>query len=127
MLRHESPTEDPGPGPLEPGEHLVAPPWRLIVWGQHRPLAGGPVSLSDRFLRFTPAWSGLEAMRHSAAASSSASTLRIPREEILRVSWERAMFFLKNLRLDRSGGQELHLLGGQEALQQLAAALEVRS
>jgi hypothetical protein len=85
------------------------------------------VSLSDRFLRFTPAWSGLEAALHSAAASSSAPALRIPREEIRRVSWERAMFFLKNLRLDSQGQRELHLLGGQEALQQLAAALGVRS
>ncbi|MCS6902048.1 MAG: hypothetical protein RMJ98_20705 [Myxococcales bacterium] len=125
MLRHQNCSDKSAPGPLEPGERLVAPPWRLIVWGPGQPLAGGPVALSDRYLRFTPTWSGLEVTLHGVSGSFSSQTLCIPRAELLQVSWERAMFFLRNLRVDGAGGRVLHLLGGQESLRQLAAALGV--
>lgn len=125
MLRHDLPRDEPASEALEPDERLVAGPWRVIVWGSGQPLAGGPLSLSDRYLRFSPAWAGLDAVLHASATSSSSPLLRVPRDQIVRVSWEHAMHFLKNLRMELPENRTLHLLGGKETLQQLAAALGV--
>jgi hypothetical protein len=126
MLRHDLPRDEPAPEALEPDERLVAGPWRVIVWGSGRSLAGGPLSLSDRYLRFSPAWAGLDAVLHAGTnPSSPPPLLRVPRDQIVRVSWEHALQFLKNLRMELPENRTLHLLGGKETLQQLAAALEV--
>jgi hypothetical protein len=126
MLRHDLPRDEPAPEALEPDERLVAGPWRVIVWGSGRSLAGGPLSLSDRYLRFSPAWAGLDAVLHAGTnPSSPPPLLRVPRDQIVRVSWEHALQFLKNLRMELPENRTLHLLGGKDTLQQLAAALEV--
>lgn len=122
MLRHESPS-DPSPEALEPGELLVAPAWRVIVRGSGPTLTGGPFSITDRYIRYTPAWSGLQAVLHSGGTASSSAPLCIPRERVARVSWERAMFFLRSLRMDFLDNTELHIFGSRDVLQQIGVIL----
>jgi hypothetical protein len=126
MLRHDDPHDEPSAGPLDPGERLVGGPWRLIVWGPGRSLAGGPLLLTDQALRFTPAWAGLDAVR-PASGPPSAPPLRAPRASIARVAWEHSLFFLRNLRMEFLDIAPIHVLGGKEELRQLAEALGVRS
>lgn len=78
--------------------------------------------MTDRYLRYTPAWKGTEAVLSSTPASSPGPQLKIPRGDLLRVEWDRTMVFLKNLKIETSNG-ELFLLAGRDTLEQLSAAL----
>lgn len=124
FTRDSAPSQEP-PEDLDPGERAVAPPSRVIVWGSGRTLAGGLLTLTDRHLRFTPAWTGLNTVLTSPATTASVPPLKIPREQVRGVHWERTAVFLKGLRVELPGGHDLMMLAGREVMEQVASALGV--
>lgn len=122
MLRYESPS-DLHHEELEPGERLVAPTWKVIVRGATSPITGGLFSISDCNLRYTPTWSGLHAVLHSNSSRESPTSLCIPRAHLTHISWERALFFLRSLRMDFLDSPSLYILGSRDVLQQIGEIL----
>jgi hypothetical protein len=129
MLSYRS-SDQAGPADpfsLEEGEQPLAPPVRVILWGDGQSVVGGPLLVTDRNLRFSPAWSGLEAITNASAKGAAPATLTIGRDQVTSAGWTRVTFFLRGLRLALRDGREFVALTGSEGLAVVAGALGVAS
>ena len=113
--------------PLEEGEQALAPPVRVILWGDGQTVVGGPLLVTDRNVRFAPSWSGLESLTNASAGGAAPGALTIGRDQVTSAGWTRVTFFLRGLRLALRDGREFVALTGRDSLAVVATALGVAS